>query len=414
MLTFEQKLRNYSEIALNIGLGLKPGQRLLISCPVEAAPLARMVTEAAYRLETRLVEVLWEDDAVLLSRFQHSRHNNFDEVPHWHSRIHLEHAQRGDPILSIRASNPQLLQGQDPEKVRACNLAFSQSRARYLQEVYNNTFAWSILGVPTQGWAAAVFPDVSASQQQDRLWDAIFAATRADQENALQLWQDHIQNLQQQANLLNARKYTALHFKSPQTDLTIGLPEGHSWETAQHRTTRGALFFANIPSEEVFTLPHREQVDGRVSSTRPLVHQGQLIRNFTVQFKAGKAVHVQAEEGEAALKHLLSTDEGSAFLGEVALVSASSPIQQSGIFFYSTLFDENAASHLAFGQAYPGSLQGGLDMDRATFAAHGGNNSLIHVDFMVGSSDMDVDGILPDGTHEPVMHHGEFVLQNKA
>ncbi|GEM44625.1 aminopeptidase [Deinococcus cellulosilyticus] len=410
MLTFEQKLRNYAEIALHIGLGIQPGQRLLITCPIDGAQLARKVTELAYQAGACIVEVLWEDDAVLLSRFQHSSIQNFDEVSWWRGQIHLEYAQSGDPILSIRASDPGLLKGQDPEKVNTLQMAVQASRKEYLKHVYGNTFPWSIVAVPIPGWSSSVFPDLPAAEQHTRMWDAIFAATRADQPDALELWREHIAALGMRAAALNAKQYTALHFRSAGTDLMVGLPENHSWESALHHTTSGLPFFANIPSEEVFTLPHREKVDGVVRNTRPLSHMGQLIDGFELTFKNGQVVDFRAKQGEDALGKLLATDEGATHLGEVALVSASSPIQQSGILFYTTLFDENAASHLAFGQAYPGNLRDGQDLSPEAFQARGGNRSLIHVDFMMGSEDMDVDGILLDGTHEPVMHHGEFVF----
>ena len=410
MLTFDRKLRNYAEIALQIGVGLKAGQRLLIMCPVEGAALARVVTEAAYAAGARVVDVLFEDDAVLLSRFQHARVGSFEEVPAWRTQIQLDYAREGDPILSIRATDPGLLTGQDAEKIRAYNVALSTSRKEYLEHVYGNTFPWAIVAVPIPGWAASVFPDFSTAEQQEKLWEAIFTATRADQPDALDLWNAHITALGKRAALLTSRQFRALHFKGPGTDLEVGLPEGHSWESALHHTIRGQPFFANLPSEEVFTLPHREKVNGVVKSTRPLTHLGQLINGFEITFRDGKVVDFKAEQGEDALRKLLATDEGASHLGEVALVSASSPIQKSGIFFYTTLFDENAASHLALGQAYPGNLQGGLEMDGTAFEAQGGNRSMIHVDFMIGSENMTVDGILPDGSPEAIMRQGEFVI----
>lgn len=410
MLTFDQKLRNYAEIALQIGVGLRAGQRLLIMCPVEGAALARVVTEAAYAAGARLVDVLFEDDAVLLSRFQHGRVGSFEEVPSWRTGIQLDYARTGDPILSIRATDPHLLKGQNSEKVSAYNVALSTSRKEYLEHVYGNSFPWTIVAVPIPGWAASVFPDLPAAEQQERLWEAIFRATRADRPDGLDLWNAHIKALGARAALLNSRQFSALHFKGPGTDLVVGLPENHSWECALHHTTRGHPFFANLPSEEVFTLPHREKVDGVVRSTRPLTHMGQLINGFEITFKNGKVVDFKAEQGEDPLRKLLTTDDGASHLGEVALVSASSPIQQSGIFFYTTLFDENAASHLALGQAYPGNLKGGLELDGNAFEARGGNRSMIHVDFMIGSENMDVDGILLDGAREAIMRLGEFVV----
>ncbi|GEM49204.1 aminopeptidase [Deinococcus cellulosilyticus] len=410
MLTFEQKLRNYAEIAVKIGIGLKEGQRLLVLSPVETAPLARLVVEEAYKAGARLVDVLWSDDAVQLARFQHSRIDNFDEVSNLNLSVQMEYASKGDPVLSIRATDPNLLKGQDPEKVSKYNLAFSKSRKPYLELVQVNAFSWTLISAPIPSWAASVFPDVPAEEQQDKLWDAIFAATRADLENGLQAWQEHIVALDHRAKTLNGKNYSALHFKSTATDLTVGLPEGHFWESAQNPNRAGDPFCANIPTEEVFTLPHREKVDGVVRSTKPLTYMGQLMDGFEITFKDGQVVDFKAEQGEDALRKLLATDEGATRLGEVALVPTSSPINRSGIFFYNTLYDENAVCHIALGSAYRHNMHGGVDLSTEEFKARGGNESLIHVDFMIGSDDMDVDGLLPDGTREPVMRQGEFVI----
>lgn len=410
MLSFEQKLRNYAEIAVKIGIGLKPGQRLLVLSPVDTAPLARLVVEEAYKAGARLVDVLWSDDAVQLSRFEHSTIDNFDEVSTVNMNIQMEYAKNGDPILSIRATDPSLLKHQDPEKVSKYNLAFSKSRKPYLELVQVNAFSWTLISAPIQSWAASVFPDTPAEEQQDKLWDAIFAATRSDLENGLEAWQEHIKALAHRSATLNSKNYTALHFKSAATDLTVGLPEGHYWESAQNPNRNGELFCANIPTEEVFTLPHRERVDGTVRSTKPLTYMGQLMDGFEITFKDGKVVDFKAEQGEEALRKLVSTDEGAARLGEVALVPTSSPINRSGIFFYNTLYDENAVCHIALGSAYRHNMHGGVDLTTEEFKARGGNESIIHVDFMIGSDDMDVDGILPDGTREAVMRQGEFVI----
>ncbi|MCW5853972.1 MAG: aminopeptidase [Anaerolineae bacterium] len=411
MSPFERQLDLYAELAVRIGVNLQPGQRLIVNAPINMAPLVRLIAKHAYQQGARLVDVLWSDDEVTLARYLYAPRDSFDEVSEWQAKALLEHGKAGQPLLQVSAQNPDLLKGQDTNLVAMAQKSRARVMEPYIALVTRDAFPWSIVGGAEPTWAARVFPNLPAEEQVLRLWEAIFQMCRLDQPDPVGAWQAHTQSLVKRSEYLTRQQYTTLKLKSPQSDLTVGLPAGHIWKGGIGTTPMGIPFAPNLPTEEIFTLPHRDRVDGVVRTTKPLSVRGVLLNDFTLRFEGGRVVAVSAPHGEDVLRKVIETDEGAAHLGEIALVPASSPISKSGLLFYNTLFDENAASHIALGDAYRFNLAGADELSNAEFAARGGNHSLIHVDFMIGSTDMDVDGVRDDGTTEPVMRAGEWAFE---
>jgi aminopeptidase len=414
---FELMLQKYADLTLKVGLNLQPGQRLLIvdlpnhGVSMEAAPFVRKIVDSAYRQGARYVDVMWSDETTRKAHFLYGDKDTFTELPLWMANDLLDHVQSGNPLLTISARDPDLLKGQDSELIgleQQTRLRTTQPAIAYVER---NAINWCVVGASAPGWAAKVFPDLPSDQAVTRLWEAIFHVCLVDQEDPVAAWQAHVRDLTQRRDYLNHKQYASLRYHSPDTDLTIGLPQEHRWASAQMPTEKGILFTANLPTEEVFTLPHREQVNGYARVMKPVSPGGVMIEDIFLRFENGRAVEARASKNEAVLQKLISTDEGAAHLGEVSLVAHSSPVSQSGILFYNILFDENAASHVALGAAYPFNLQGGEGLSVEQFAARGGNSSALHVDLMIGSAEMDVDGILPSGMVEPVMRQGEWAFQ---
>jgi aminopeptidase len=416
-LSFDEALRRYAELTIKIGLNLQPGQRLIISdprragVPLEIAPLVRHLVEYAYKAGAPLVEVIWRDDALQRLRFQHAPRDSFEEWPTSQPKGLLEHFERGGALLSIHAANPDLLTDQDPNLVA---LLQKTAGAQYLPTsdfTSRNLVQWCVIAASYAGWAKKVFPDLPPAEGETKLWEALFRVCRADLPDPIAAWKEHVRQLVARSGYLNHKRYRRLHYTGPGTNLTLGLPADHLWNAAQSKTPKGIAFTANLPTEEIFTLPHAAEADGRIAASRPLNYGGMLIDGFTVKFTGGRAVEAHAHSGETVLRKMLEADEGVARLGEVALVPHSSPISQSGIMFYNTLLDENCASHLAFGRAYKFCLRGGETMSDEVFIAAGGNHSILHVDFMVGSGEMDIDGLSADGSAEPLMRRGEWAFK---
>ncbi|PTA68747.1 aminopeptidase [Deinococcus arcticus] len=409
-LSFDEKLRNYARLAVRVGLGVREGQRVLVQAPVETAALARLVVREAYAAGASFVDVRWDDDDVQLARFELAPDGSFEQISRWRVDAEIETAEAGGAVIAIRATNPNLLGGVDAERVATHQRTLAAYRRPYTAQVMTNRLNWNLISAPVSGWAELMFPDASASEAVQKQWDAIFAATRADQPDPVALWQTHLADLKRRRDLLTQKGYHALHFQGGETDLTVGLADDHVWGGGAADTPGGITFTANIPTEEVWTAPHRERVDGTVVSTKPLSYNGTLIDGIRIEFRDGRITGASARQGEAALLKMIETDEGSHRLGEVALVPHSSPISRSGLFFYNTLYDENAASHIAIGSAYRFNVRGGVDLTLDEFLARGGNDSLTHVDWMIGSAEMNVDGLTKDGGREPVMRDGEFVI----
>lgn len=406
---FDQFLEQYAELIVRVGLNIRPGQRLVVRVPVQGAPLARLVTASAYRAGARLVDVLYQDELLTLARFNHAPRDSFAEYPAYRAELLADYARNGDAMLTIYAEDPDLLKGQDPELIGLVQKTVMTHARPYSELIAKNNTNWLVVSMPIQSWAAKVFPGLDPEMQIDKLWEAIFKVTRIGTEDPVALWKEHVRQLGARRDLLNEKHYTALMYRAPGTDITIGLPEKHVWFGGEVKAANGIHFIPNMPTEEVFTLPHKDRVDGTIRATLPLSYGGMLIEDFSLTFKHGKVVDFSAKEGYDALKNLLAIDDGARGLGEVALVPQSSPVAQAKMMFFNTLYDENASSHLAFGRAYQFTMQGGEAMTSEQFTANGGNTSLAHVDFMVGSDQMDIDAIAADGKVEPLIRSGEWV-----
>lgn len=409
--TFQTSLEKYADIIVNIGLNLHKHQRLSIGAGLPDAELVRLIAKKAYQLGAPFVDVRWNDEKLHRIRFDHSNPEFLTEVPNWSIAREHEYGERGDATLSFHSADPNLLEGVDPALIGKYRKAASQKYEPTYKYIENNTQNWCVVSTATPAWARKVFPELPVEQAQEKLWEAIFDACRVNVKDPVKAWRDHAEKLHRNCEYLNGKKYTALHYKAPGTDLTLGLPENHIWMGASSTTVGGIEFIPNLPTEEVFCLPHREKAEGYVSSSMPLILSGNMIDAFTLTFENGRVSKVTAKQGEEHIRKLLETDENASRLGEVALVPDSSPISQRRHLFYNTLFDENASCHLALGSAYRYNLTGGSEMTKEQFIAAGGNDSLIHVDFMVGSNQMNIDGINADGSSEPVMRNGEWATE---
>jgi len=405
----EARMNSYADLLVKVGVNLQAGQGLLVRAPTEAAPLVRRVVEVAYRLGSPYVEVSWSDDAVTRARFLHAPDDSFERVPQWRADGYLAMAHQGFASLAIVGDDPDLLAGIDPQRFATYARAWQRATRAYQQIAMNDAIAWTVAAYAGLAWARKAFPGVEDRQAVTDLWDAIFAASRASEADPVAAWERHSGRLKSWCERLDERRYAALRFRGPGTDLRVGLADGHAWEGGSSVTPAGTIFMPNMPTEEVFTAPHRERVDGVVRASMPLANGGSVIDGFTLRFDGGVVVEAHAASGQAALDRILDTDEGARRLGEVALVPASSPIAQTGVLFFETLFDENAASHIALGRAYPTTVEGGAAMSEEQARGAGLNDSLAHVDFMIGSAEMDVDGETADGRLEPVMRAGEWV-----
>lgn len=403
------RLDRLAEVVVRVGLGLKAGQEVVLTAPVEALPLVRRITEHAYKAGASLVTPLYGDDQATLMRFAHAPDDSFDKATGWLFEGMAAAFSGGAARLAIIGDDPALLSGQDPAKVARANRARSRAYVPALKLISGFDINWSIASFATPAWAQAVFPGETEEVAVARLWNAIFAASRVDVADPVAAWTAHNAALHARRALLNGRRYAALRFTGPGTDLTVGLADDHDWGGGSSEAKNGIVCNPNIPTEEVFTTPHKDRVDGYVTSTKPLSYQGTLIDEIHVRFEAGRIVEAKARRGEDVLAKVLETDEGARRLGEVALVPHSSPISASGLLFFNTLFDENAASHIALGQSYSQCIRGGGTMSEAELAARGANRSLIHIDWMIGSGAIDVDGIGADGSAEPIMRRGEWV-----
>lgn len=414
--THQEMLEKYAEAIVKVGLNLRAAQRLIITLavnrgvPIQFAPLVREVVKAAYGVGAKYVDVIWGDEETLRLRAQFSPRDALDEYPVWSVDAVMRMIDDGGALLSITGANPDLYSGIDSEVVSAIQKTHLKHFSRVSEKVTTNAVNWCVVAAAGEAWARKVFPNLPAEEAQRKLWEAIFAAARIDRPDPISDWQAHIVNLRNRAKYLQEKQYTALHYSAPGTDFTLGLPAGHLWISAQSVAQNGVAFTANMPTEEVFTLPDRSRADGVVTSTFPLSYGGSLIEDFQATFEKGRVTKVTAKKGEAVLQKLVDTDEGSHYLGEVALVPASSPIAQRGHLFYNTLFDENASCHIAIGRAYRFTLIGGEELTDEEFLAAGGNVSLNHVDFMIGSPKMDIDGIAKSGVREPIMRQGEWAF----
>jgi aminopeptidase len=402
------KLDRLAEVAIKVGLRLERGQNLLVTAPTVALPLVRKVAEYAYKAGAGLVTPILSDEAITLLRYRFGPDESFDRAANWLYDGMANAFDANTARLAIVADNPMLLSGEDPAKVARANKANSIAYKPALERIVNFDINWNIISYPSPSWAKLVFPRDEEDAAVAKLADAIFSASRVDRDDAVAAWQAHNEILRNRREWLNGQRFGALHFSGPGTDLTVGLADGHEWQGGGSTAKNGITCNANIPTEEVFTTPHARRVDGHVVSTKPLSYQGSLIENIAVRFEEGRIVEAKATRGEQVLNKVLDTDEGARRLGEVALVPNSSPISKSGLLFFNTLFDENAACHIALGQCYSKCFVDGTKLAPAQIAAQGGNSSLIHIDWMIGSDKIDIDGLYADGRRVPVFRKGEW------
>ena len=404
-------LRDYARLVIRTGVALQEDQTLVINAPISCAEFARLLVSEGYSAGAHDVHVVWSDEETALVKYLQAKPEVFDEFAPWRQLMYTETAQKGAAYVSIHADNPEIFKDVEPERLQRAQRAAGAALLEYRMRLMSNKNRWCIVSIPTEAWAKKVFPELGTEEAVGALWQEILAAVRVQEgQSAVERWQEHTAFLARAAKFMNDNRFAALHYQnSLGTDLTIRLPEGHIWAGGAEDAADGVSFVANMPTEEVYTMPHREGVDGTVVATKPLHYHGNLIEGFRLTFKEGKVVDWSAAKGGELLQELLDTDEGSAYLGEVALVPFDSPISQSGVLFYNTLFDENASCHLALGKAYPTCIAGGTEQEQDELLARGVNDSIVHEDFMIGSRDLTITGITQDGKEVPVFSGGNFV-----
>lgn len=407
----ENLLKKYAKLAIYQGVNVQKNQTLVISSPIECAKFTRMLVEEAYIKGAKEVVVQWNDELTGKLKYKYSPMEVFETVPEWVKESRLSYAKEGACFLSISASDPELLKDVDPKKVATFRKASSIASREFSSRLMSNENAWSIVSIPTVGWAKKVFPNVSEDEAVEKLWDAIFKIVRVDSQDPVKAWEEHKNTLKKNMDFLNSKRFKSLHYtNSLGTDLIIQLPEKHLWAGGAEFTQDGTEFIANMPTEEIFSMPKKTGVNGKVVSSMPLNYGGNLINNFSLTFKDGKVIDFSAEEGYETLKNLLDTDEGAKYLGEVALVPYNSPISNSNIIFFNTLYDENASCHLAFGKAYSLCIKDGEKMSEEELLKEGANDSLTHVDFMIGTKDLQITGTTYDNEKFDIFVNGNWAF----
>lgn len=405
---FNELLKKYARLIAETGVATEKGHTVVLQISVDQAPLARLITQEAYKLGAAEVIVQWTDDQIQREFLLHAATDRIENVPQSKIDQADEWLEKGASRISVVSADPDAFAGVDNQRVASYQAAAGKALMNLRKATQANKVSWTVVAAAGKQWAAKVFPDLPEEEQVDALWDQIFKTTRVYEEDPVLAWKKHDEKLAKKAEELNQEQFSALHYTAPGTDIIIGLPKNHLWEGAGSYNARGEKFMANMPTEEVFTAPDSHRVDGYISSTKPLSYAGTIISGMKFTFKDGKVVDFSAEQGEDVLAKLLDTDEGARRLGEVALVPDPSPISQSGIIFFNTLFDENASNHLALGSAYAFSVKGGTEMSDEELAEAGLNRSQTHVDFMVGSDKMDIDGIREDGSTVPIFRNGDW------
>lgn len=408
--SFAENVQKYAELVIKLGVNIQPGQDLVISVNTGLEDVVHTIIREAYRAGARNVYVDWDDPQVNLLRYVYAPDAAFEPeaYPTWKPKDFAEHAERGAAFLNIYAPDPDLLSEADPQRVAAWQTAAAEARFPYQHYTLNSEVSWTIMSVPTPVWAAKLFPDVSVEEAVAKLWDLIFYTTRTNFADPVAAWQKHVENLNSRAGWLNEMNFKTLHYTGPGTDLEVDLPEVHGWIFAEFKNRDGIPFIPNMPTEEVFTAPAKYGVRGTVHSTKPLNYNGVVIDNFSLTFMDGEVTEFTAEKGYDALKHLLATDDGAKRLGEIALVPHDSPISNANVIFFNTLFDENASCHIALGASIPLTVKDGVELTEENMDAHGFNQSVTHVDFMIGSADLNIDGITQAGDRVAVFRNGNW------
>ena len=410
MLT-EKQLQNFAELAVRVGANMQKGQEVVIRCDVNCQDFAHLIAQKAYEFGAKKVHMEWRDEKLDRINMLNATKDAICDIPKYQTELWNYFTDRKCCLISISAEDPNKYKGCDANKLSAYQIAFQTARQLFRNATMSNYLRWTIVSVPTPEWAKQVFPNDPVNVAVDKMWDAIARIMRLDTPDPTAAWRKHIETLVSRAKFLTEHNFEYIHMKNKTgTDLKVGLAEGHVWIAAEEDGQDGVPFTANMPTEEVFTAPHNRKIDGTVVNALPLVNNGNVIDDFSITFKDGKVVDYKAKIGYDALKGLLESDEGVLSLGEIALIGKNSPIAQSGILFYNTLFDENASCHLAFGASYPTTVKGGNDMTDEQLAARGMNQSIQHVDFMVGTKDIDIDGIGYDGKVVPIFRDGDWII----
>jgi aminopeptidase len=406
-----KKLEKYARLIVKTGVNIQKGQTLVIASPIECASFTRMIAQYAYEEGARDVVVTWKDELLSKIRFLQAPEEVFEEFPQWQKEFYLSYVKQGAAFVSIAASDPELLKDVNPGRLVKVQKASNTALKEYRERLMSNRNSWCVVSIPTKSWAKKVFSDLSEEEAVEKLWEAILKTVRVDTQDPIAAWEEHKQNLKKSADFLNSNQFKYLHYKNAKgTDLKIELPENHIWLGGSEYTPEGLEFIANMPTEEVFTLPKKTGIHGKVMSSKPLNYNGNVIDDFSLTFKDGKIIDFTAKQGYEILKGLIETDEGSYYLGEVALVPYNSPISNSNILYFNTLFDENASCHLAIGKAYPVCIKDGENMDKEQLDALGVNDSLVHVDFMIGTKDLEIMGTTAAGKEIPVFKNGDFTF----
>lgn len=408
MESFEILLEKYAELVIKVGVNIQPGQNLMITAPLETAPLTRLLVTKAYRAGAKYVHVDWEDEQLTRIRYEEASEESLDYYPKWLADMAEQFGDEGGAVMRIKVPDPELFKGIDSSKVSTAVKAAAKARQKHSAQTRNNQITWSLVKAPTRAWADKVFADLPEEKRISAMWEAVFQMNRVYREDPVAAWREHIQELKLRQEQMNAKRYKKLHYRAPGTDLEVEMPEGYLWLGGGDTNASGTYFVANMPTEEIYSMPHRSGVNGTVTSTMPLNLNGQLVEGLKLTFRDGKVVDYDATSGREHMTHLLATDEGASHLGEVALVPHSSPISQLNRIFYNTGIDENASCHFALGSAYPVNIEGGTQLSNEELLARGANVSLTHVDFMIGSAELDIDGELPGGTIEPVFRKGNW------
>lgn len=406
---FKEKLRIYAETTVKVGANVQKGQLVVIRTVTDAKELAYTIAEAAYKAGASDVEVMWMDNEMIRLKHTYASKEVLSDVREWFKEQYKDFVDRNAVFISILGSNPNLLEGIDAEKIKAGVMARSSAMSYLRSSLMSDKNSWTIVGCPNKEWAKLVFPDLDEVEGVKKLWESIFYVTRIEDENSVENWMKHIQNLEDRAKKLNDHNFKYLRYTNEKgTNLEIELPKGHLWKAARALNSKGVEFTANMPTEEVYTLPHKDGINGRVYSTKPLNYNSNIIDEFYLDFKDGKIVNFDAKKGKEILKTLIETDEGSKSLGEVALVPFDSPISNTNLMFYETLYDENASCHLAIGAAYPTCIKNGVNMNDEELENSGVNRSLTHVDFMIGDSSLNILGIKENGEEVKVFENGNW------
>ena len=410
MANLEKLKRDYAELVVRSGVNIQKGQRLQITSEIECADFARLCADAAYDAGCREVLFRWRDDELTRMKYLKAADEVFDSVDQWDIDRANGLVDEGCAFITIYAEDPECLKGVDPERIRRAQISSGKALEHYREMMMSSACPWTVCSVPSKAWSRAVFPQLSEEEAVARMWEEILACCRIDGGDAVQNWQNHIDELKKHVDILNEYNFRTLRYRnSAGTDVTVDLPEGHYWEGGSEKSGTGVIFSPNLPTEEVFTLPDRNSMNGTIVSTKPLSHNGTVIEGIVFKVENGKIVEAHADKGEDILKDAISVDEGASYFGEVALVPYDSPISNSGVLFFNTLFDENASCHFAFGEAYP-MIKGSENMSRDELEAHGVNVSMTHVDFMVGSEDLEITGITHDGEEIAVFRNGNFAF----